>query len=156
MPKSIIVVDRQSTTLTMKRLNKLKKQMGGRGSKKAWNDMLTPAAQVMKDAMTTAAPEWPDDHKLRGGKVVKGGHLKRSMWIFKNFRESKGIFVGPRVGTARKNAYYAPWSDTGVAGKKYPGTRWVDKSLRSSGSRAMSVLKRSAKVFIAKAIRLSR
>ena len=105
MARGVFVVDKQSMALSQKNIKKLQRELSGRGQRKKWNDMLTPAAKVLQDGMEVTVPvlklSSPNPHyaysKKRGKVAYYRGNLKRSIRIFKGFRKSPGIFVGPRM-----------------------------------------------------------
>ncbi len=162
MPKQqIVAIDKRSMAMTQRRFKELRRLMGGRGTRKEWNDMLTPAAKVIQASMIKHAPMSNEDHyrytATRGKVLYTSGNLKRSMRVFKNFRKSRAIFVGARVmgrkavgvkvhrDKHKADAFYAPWVNRRMG--------YVDRAMADGGAGATQALKKALKRYMTVAIR---
>jgi HK97 gp10 family phage protein len=169
MAKGVFVVDKQSMALTQKSIKKLQRELNGRGKRKAWNDMLTPSAKILQDGMESVVPvlssNAPNPHymysKKRGKVAYYRGNLRRSIRMFKGFRKSDGIFVGPRMlfdrakGTAHRSrrdadGFYALMVNFGT--KKMRPRPYVKATMAGFGDAAKAKLISSMKKYVKTAL----
>lgn len=122
--------------------------------KTAAQEDMTKAAGLLVSAIKGRAPESEQSHKRYAtSKVIKGirapkgfgqvvatyqpGNLKKSFRTLK-FRRSPAVFVGPKVGTAKADGYYAHWVEFGTENQR--PKMFVQQAVAAVGSTVLRLV----------------